>query len=72
MQLETERGIVTIEGAYQSEERAKMDGYDYAFTARKAYKLPEKELVEHPVKLYSQALDDRGLRHSFVMIVGYN
>lgn len=58
--VQTERGIVCIEAAYQSEERAKMDGYRFAFHSDKL-----------GVDLYSICLDDRGLRHSFAVIEGY-
>lgn len=56
-QTQTERGLVLIEGAYQSTERAKMDGYDFAFYSNMLN-----------VDLYSKCLDDRGLRHTFVYI----
>ncbi len=56
-QTQTERGLILIEGAYQSSERAKMDGYDFAFHSNML-----------GVDLYSKSLDDRGLRHSFVYI----
>ncbi len=59
-QVETERGILFIEASYQSEERAKMDGYDFAFHSSKL-----------GCDLYSKCLDDRGLRHSFAVIEGY-
>lgn len=60
MQIETERGIIYIEAAYQSEERAKMDGYTYAFHS--------KELGKD---VWSKCLDERGLRHTFAIIEGY-
>lgn len=60
MQVHTERGLIWVEAEYQSEEEAKMDGYDYAFYS--------KELDK---KVYSKCLDDRGLRHTFALIVGY-
>lgn len=56
-QTRTERGLVLIEGAYQSTERAKMDGYNFAFHSNML-----------GVDLYSKCLDDRGLRHTFVYI----
>ncbi len=58
--VQTERGIVCIEAAYQSEERAKMDGYSYAFHSKTLGR-----------DLWSKCLDDRGLRRSFAVIVGY-
>lgn len=61
MQVQTERGIIWIEATYQSEERAKMDGYEYAFTSKDLGK-----------DVYSKCLDDRGLRHTFAVIEGYN
>lgn len=56
-QTQTERGLVLIEGAYQSAERAEMDGYGFAFHSSML-----------GVDLYSKCLDNRGLRHSFVYI----
>ena len=61
MQVHTERGLINVEAEYQSEEKAKMDGYSYAFYS--------KELEK---KVYSKCLDDRGLYHTFALIVGYN
>ena len=61
MQVQTERGLINVEAEYQSEEKAKMDGYSYAFYS--------KELEK---KVYSKCLDDRGLYHTFALIVGYN
>ena len=61
MQVHTERGLINVEAEYQSEEKAKMDGYSYAFYS--------KELEK---KVYSKCLDDRGLYHTFVLIVGCN
>lgn len=60
MQVQTERGIIWVEAEYQSVERAKMDGYEYAFTS--------KELGRD---VYSKCLDDRCLRHTFAIISGY-
>ncbi len=59
-QVQTERGIVFIEAAYQSAERAEMDGYSYAFHSK-----------ELGCDLYSKCSDDRGYRHSFAVIEGY-
>lgn len=61
MQVQTERGLIYVEAAYQSEERAAMDGYSYAFHS--------KELGKD---VWSKCLDDRGLRHTFAVIEGYN
>ena len=60
MQVHTERGLISIDAEYQSEEMAKMNGYAYAFHS--------SELKRD---LYSKCLDERGLRHSFVVIVGH-
>ena len=60
MQIHTKRGLIWIEAEYQSEERAEMDGYTYAFYS--------KELNR---KVYSKRLDDKGLKHTFAVIVGY-
>ena len=61
MQVHTERGLINVEAEYQSEEKAKIDGYSYAFYS--------KELEK---KVYSKCLDDRGLYHTFALIVGCN
>ena len=61
MQVHTERGIIWIEASYQSEERAEMDGYSYAFHSDELGK-----------DVWSKCLDDRGLMHSFATIEGYN
>ena len=34
MMIKTEIGTIMIEAAYQSEEHAQMDGYDYVFTSK--------------------------------------
>lgn len=60
MQIQTERGLILIEAAYQSKERAEMDGYKYSFTS--------KELGRD---IYSKCIDDKGLRHTFAIIDGY-
>ena len=60
MQVHTERGLIHVEAEYQSAERAKMDGYSYAFYS--------KELKK---EVYSKCLDDRGLKHTFAIITGY-
>ena len=60
MQVHTERGLVSVDAEYQSEEKAKMDGYSYAFYS--------SELKRD---LYSKCLDERGLKHSFALIVGH-
>lgn len=59
-QVETERGLIFVEAAYQSAERAEMDGYSFAFHSSKL-----------GADLYSKCLDDRGLRHTFAVIEGY-
>ena len=59
--VQTERGIICVEAAYQSEEKAKMDGYRYAFFSKKLNRI-----------LYSKSLDDRGLKHTFAVIEGFN
>ena len=56
-QIQPERGLVLIEGAYQSEERAQMDGYNFAF---------HSDMLG--VDLYSKCLDNEGLKHTFVYI----
>ncbi len=60
-QTQTERGLLMIEAAYQSEERARMDGYSFAFYSTMLGK-----------DLYSKCLDDRGLKYTFAVIEGYN
>ena len=60
-QTQTERGLLVIEAAYQSAERAQMDGYSFAFHSSMLGK-----------DLYSKCLDDRGFKHTFAVIEGYN
>ena len=60
MQIHTERGLISVDAEYQNEERAKMDGYSYAFHSS-----------EMKRDVYSKCLDDRGLRHSFAVIIGH-
>lgn len=67
MQVKTERGIVCVEGRYMSAERAVMDGYSYAFTAHNVF-LPDVDATVDEVDFYSICLDDRGLRHTFVIV----
>ena len=61
MQIKTERGLIWVEAEYQSEERAIMDGYRYAFFSEMLNK-----------KVYTKCLDDKGLERTFALIVGYN
>ena len=60
MQVQTERGLILVEAEYQSEERAVMDGYTYAFYSEMLGK-----------EVYSKCTDDNGLYHTFALIVGY-
>ncbi len=69
MQVATERGIIYVEGAYQSAERAQMDGYRYSFTAHNVY-MPDLGTTLDKVDFYSTS-DDEGLHHTFVYIQGY-
>lgn len=59
MQIQTERGLITVEAEYQSAERAKMDGYSYTFTDKKYG------------DLYSKITSEDGHSRSFALIVGY-
>lgn len=59
MQVQTERGLIYVKAEYESEEKAAMDGYTYAFYSKMLGK-----------KVYSKCLDDRGLYHSFALIEG--
>ena len=60
MQVKTERGIIYIEASYQSEEKAQIDGYSFAFHSEKLGK-----------DVWSKCLDDKGLRHTFATIDGF-
>lgn len=60
MQIQTERGLITIEAEYQSEERCKMDGYLFSFHA--------KDYGD----IYSIALNNEGTKHSFALVRGFN
>lgn len=59
MHVKTERGIITIEAEYLTEERCLMDGYTFAFYS-----------TELDRNIYSMCLDDRGLKHSFALVEG--
>ena len=67
MQVKTNRGIVSVEGHYQSAERAKMDGYSYSFTDHNVF-LPDIGITKDKVDFYSICLDDKGLKRTFVTI----
>lgn len=60
MQVQTERGLIYVEAEYQSAERAVMDGYSYVFYSQ----MLEKEV-------YSKCTDDKGLYHTFALIIGH-
>lgn len=68
MQVKTERGIVSVEASYQSPERAIMDGYAFSFTAHNVY-LPDIRKEVKTVDFYGKTLDDKGLRHSFAIVI---
>lgn len=58
--VQTERGIICIEASYQSEERAMMDGYRFAF---------HSDMLN--CDFYSKCLDGKGLKHTFAVIEGF-
>ena len=58
--VQTERGLIDIEVAYQSEEKAVMDGYRFAF---------HSDMLK--CDLFSKCLDERGLSHTYAVIEGY-
>lgn len=60
-QVQTERGLIFVEAEYQSAEMAKMDGYDFSFHSEKL-----------GCDVYGKCLDDRGLKHTFALIAGFN
>ena len=68
MQVQTERGLIFVEGAYQSAEHCMMDGYGYSFTAHNVY-LPDIGRTVASIDLYSKCLDSRGLRRTFVYVL---
>lgn len=61
MQVQTERGLICVEAEYMSAEKALMDGYSYAFYSTMLKK-----------DVYSKCTDNKGLYHTFALIVGYN
>ena len=67
MQIQTERGLISIDASYRSEERCEMDGYKYAFTAYNVFNPLTDETI-NSVDIFSKCLDDRGLRHTFAWI----
>lgn len=66
MFVQTERGLIDVEGRYQSAERAQMDGYKYAFTAYNVF-LPDVDVTADEVDFYSKSLDKDGLRRTFII-----
>lgn len=58
-QVQTERGLITVEANYATAEKAEMDGYRYAFTTEKYG------------DIYSKSLDATGHYHSFAQITGF-
>lgn len=60
MQMQTERGLIYVEAEYQSEERAIMDGYTYAWYSHQL-----------GAKVYSKVMDKLGHIRKFALIVGY-
>ena len=58
-QIQTVRGLIYVEASYQSEERAKMDGYSYAWNDPKYG------------KIYSKCTDGTGHSRTFALIEGY-
>lgn len=60
MQIQTERGLIFVEAEYQSEERAIMDGYTYAFYSNQLGK-----------DVFSKCTDEKGLHHTFAIISGF-
>lgn len=60
MQVHTERGLICVEANYQSAERAKMDGYSYAFYSN-----------ELGVDVYSKIVEGKVNCRTFATIGGY-
>ncbi len=56
-QIQTERGLIFVENEFKSIEEAVAAGYNYSFTSE-----------EIGCDVYGKCLDDRGLRHEFVLI----
>ena len=57
-QIQTERGLIYVEKEFDSSENAIKSGYSYSFTSRKL-----------GCDVYGKSLDDRGLYHSFALII---
>lgn len=58
-QVRTERGFICVVAEFSSPEEAEANGYSYSFTSK-----------EIGCDVYGKCLDDRGLRHEFVLIRG--
>lgn len=57
MQLNTERGLISVDAEFKSTEEAVNEGYCYSFTSQ-----------ELNCDVYSKCLDDRGYRHTFALV----
>ena len=57
MQIETERGLISVKAVYQTKEEALKAGYMYSFHSKKLGK-----------DIYGKSLDRLGYRHQFVLI----
>lgn len=68
MQVRTERGIINVlgtkEALFLDRKTAVEHGYGYSFTANHV-ELPDKIIK---ADVYGKCLDDRGLRHEFVLV----
>ncbi len=60
MQIQTERGLISVDAEYQTAEGAIADGYHYMFTSK-----------EIGSDIYGKALDDEGHRYSFALFTGF-
>lgn len=64
MQVRTERGIISVTETNMSKEEAVAKGYRYSFTAYHC-ELPDRIIK---ADVYGKCLDNRGLRHEFVLV----
>lgn len=66
MQIQTERGLVSVAAEYKSFTEAINDGYSYSFTAHNCKGHPEYNGCD----FYSKILENKGCSRRFVVVVG--
>ena len=65
IQVRTERGIIGVHDLQCPRDKAIAYGYSYSFTAYHC----EYEGKVFMADVYSKCLDNRGLRHEFILVI---